>query len=108
MNRYSVFLAAGLSLLSLHAPANPLPGAMANSVTLKQGESGTSELSVPAQTEGVTRCWQYGRMVFESRGYTPVASPGTRLIARGSRADGPSLYVTDLQSGYCLMEVSAR
>lgn len=108
MKPIPLFLAVGLCLLPLSVPANPPLSADTFAARSRPDEPALSDSNLLAQQSGVTRCWQYGRMVFESRAYSPVASSGTRLIARGVRADGPSLYVADLQSGYCLIEVMAR
>lgn len=50
------------------------------------------------------RCWQYGRLVFDTQGITAVErkAPGADVEAI---RDGTSIQVFDMQQGLCIVEM---
>lgn len=91
-----------LGLLSL-----PLTGSSleppANAVGLHPrtaGEHGADS----AVAHSVLRCFQAGRLVFESAGQAPLEGDGKGHIFNPGARDAPSVQVLDLHQGLCVLQ----
>ena len=115
-NEHALILTlAAASVLAMAAPTNARAGVDADppgAVTLKSGaatdrsnKSDSTALSARrvGKHRATLRCWQEGKLVYESAGVAPIGRNATSIEFRGADGEG-SLQLLDLKHGLCVLD----
>jgi hypothetical protein len=83
--------------------AKPLGGSVRAADEKEEGAQ--AKAATPKAPRSLFRCWQYGRLIFEGRGYG--ALPQSQIAVELKPADGASgrVQVLDMYEGLCILEL---
>ena len=96
-------------LCGLYLPAAFAAKSGKGAVEVAQPEEMLAEtdtfLSAPVQPgPGKTlRCWQYGRLLYEGGGFSPLTASDNKTTITLSRQKGEGVSIINLQDGLCIL-----